>query len=46
MARLRRQLREVLRPSEVGRWEEVRGRLNRVLLGWSNYFFHGTRLMA
>ena len=46
VARLRRKVREVLRPAEVGRWEEVRGRLNRVLLGWSNYFSHGTRLMA
>jgi len=46
VARLRRKVREVLRPSELGRWEEVRGRLNRVLVGWSNYFSHGTRLMA
>ena len=46
VARLRRKVREVLRPAEVGRWEEVRGRLNRVLAGWSNYFSHGTRLMA
>ena len=46
VARLRRKVREVLRPAEVGRWEEVRDRLNRVLAGWSNYFSHGTRLMA
>ena len=46
VARLRRKVHEVLRPSEVGRWEEVRGRLNRVLVGWSNYFSYGTRLMA
>ena len=46
VARLRRKLREVLRPPEVGRWEEVSGRLNRVLLGWSNDFSYGTRLMA
>jgi RNA-directed DNA polymerase len=46
VARLRRKVSEVLRPSEVGRWEEVRDRLNRVLVGWSSYFSYGTRLMA
>ena len=46
VARLRRKVHGVLRPSEVGRWEEVRDRLNRVLVGWSNYFSYGTRLMA
>ena len=37
------QVHGVFGPSEVGRWEEVRGRLNRVLEGWSNYFSYGTR---
>ncbi len=46
VARLRRKVREVLRPGGVGRWEDVRDRLNRVLVGWSSYFSHGTRLMA
>jgi RNA-directed DNA polymerase len=46
VARLKRKVREVLRPSEVRPWEEVSGRLNRVLVGWSHYFSHGTRLMA
>ncbi len=46
VARLKRKVHAVLRPSEVGRWEEVSGRLNRVLVGGSNYFSHGTRLMA
>ena len=32
VARLRRKVREVLRPGEVGCWEQVRGRLNRVLV--------------
>ena len=38
VARLRRKVHEVLRPVEAGRWEEVRDRLNRVLVGWSSYF--------
>ena len=41
VARLRRKVREVLRPPEVGRWEELSGRLNRVWVGWSNYFSTG-----
>ena len=43
VARLRRKVHGVLRPSEVGRWEEVRDRLNRVLVGWSNYFSYCIR---
>jgi RNA-directed DNA polymerase len=46
VARLKRKVREVLRPSEVRPWGEVSGRLNRVLGGWSQYFSYGTRLMA
>ncbi len=46
VARLKRKVHALLRPAEVGRWEEVSGRLNRVLVGWSNYFSYGTRLMA
>lgn len=37
---------DLLRPSHVGPWEEVRDRLNRMLRGWSAYFSYGTRLMA
>jgi RNA-directed DNA polymerase len=40
--RLKRKLHEVLRPWNVGPWEEVAGRLNRKLRGWSNYFAYGT----
>ena len=38
VARLKRKVHALLRPAEVGRWEEVSGRLNRVLVGWANYF--------
>lgn len=34
------------RPAEVECWEEVSGRLNRVLLGWPSCFSNGTRLLA
>jgi len=37
---------EILVPSNVAPWDEVRGRLNRLLRGWSGYFDYGTRLMA
>ena len=44
--RLKQKMRELLRPSNVGTWEEVRDRLNRSLRGWSNYFSYGTRMPA
>lgn len=46
VGRLKQKLREQLRPSKVGAWEEVRDRLNRSLRGWTNYFCYGTRLPA
>jgi RNA-directed DNA polymerase len=42
VARLRGKVREVLRPSNVGNWAEVRDRLNPRLRGWAGYFCYGT----
>ncbi len=44
--RLKRKLHEVLRPWNAGTWEEVAGGVNRMLVGWSNYFSHGTLYSA
>ena len=44
--RLKQKVGTLLRPSNVGRWEEICGRLNRMLVGWTNYFHHGTRKPA
>jgi len=33
----------LLKPRNVGTWQDVRGDLNRLLRGWSGYFSHGTR---
>lgn len=44
--RLKEKVRAVLRPSNVGTWEQVRDRLNTMLRGWAGYFSHGTRYMA
>jgi RNA-directed DNA polymerase len=40
--RVKRKLHEVLRPWNTGAWPEVADRVNRVLVGWSGYFGHGT----
>jgi RNA-directed DNA polymerase len=44
--RLKARVGEILPPSNVAPWGEVRGRLNRLLRGWAAYFAYGTRLMA
>ena len=44
--RLKARVGEILVPSNVAPWDEVCGRLNRLLRGWSGYFAYGTRLMA
>ncbi len=44
--RLKDKVGEVLVPGNMGAWPEVRGRLNRLLRGWTGYFSHGTRLQA
>src|SRR3954453_2293269 len=44
--RLKGRVREIMAPSNVAPWEEVRDRLNHLLRGWASYFSYGTRLMA
>lgn len=44
--RVKRKLHEVLRPRNVGPLKDVVGRVNRLLMGWSNYFCHGTVYFA
>jgi RNA-directed DNA polymerase len=42
--RLKAKVSDILVPGNTGAWPEVRGRLNRLLKGWSAYFGYGTRL--
>jgi RNA-directed DNA polymerase len=44
--RLKTKVGNLLKPGNNDPWPEVRDTLNRSLLGWSNYFCHGTRRSA
>jgi RNA-directed DNA polymerase len=44
--RLKTRVAEILVPSNVAPWDDVRTRLNNLLRGWATYFSYGTRLMA
>jgi RNA-directed DNA polymerase len=44
--RVKQKVGDLLEPSNMGTWDEVRGRLNQMLRGWSAYFRYGTRLQA
>jgi len=46
VARIKGKVGNLLLPSNTGTWEEVRGRLNQILRGWSAYFSYGTRAAA
>jgi RNA-directed DNA polymerase len=44
--RLKDEVGAMLVPGNVGRWEEVRKRLNRLLRGWGGYFSPGSHYAA
>jgi RNA-directed DNA polymerase len=44
--RIQQKVGDLLIPVNVGEWEEVRGRLNQILRGWSAYFSYGSRATA
>src|SRR4051794_10880773 len=44
--RLKVRVAEIIVPSNVAPWDDVRTRLNNLLRGWASYFSYGTRLMA
>jgi RNA-directed DNA polymerase len=46
VARIKEKVGDLLVPSNVGTWPEVRNRLNRILRGWSAYYSYGTRMPA
>jgi RNA-directed DNA polymerase len=46
VARIKQKVGDLLIPSNVGTWPEVRDRLNQILRGWSAYFSYGTRTQA
>jgi RNA-directed DNA polymerase len=46
ISRLRQKVGDLLTRRNMAPWAEVRDHLNKILLGWSNYFGYGTTLMA
>jgi RNA-directed DNA polymerase len=46
VARVKQKVGDLLVPSNVGAWPEVRVRLNQILRGWSAYFSYGSRATA
>ncbi len=46
VTRIKQKVGDVLVPSNVAPWEEVRNQLNQILRGWRAYFSYGTRMPA
>jgi RNA-directed DNA polymerase len=46
IGRVKRKLHEVLSPWNTGAWPQVADRVNRIVVGWSNYFSHGALYYA
>jgi len=42
IGKLKQRVYDLLRPSEMAAWEEVRNRLNAILRGWKAYFSYGS----
>ncbi|MGI8743588.1 MAG: group II intron maturase-specific domain-containing protein [Bryobacteraceae bacterium] len=43
VARIKEKVGDLLVPGNVGKWQDVRDRLNHKLRGWPAYFSYGTR---
>jgi RNA-directed DNA polymerase len=46
VSRLRQKVGDLLEPSNVEPWPEVRDHLNKMLQGWANYFSYGTTALV
>lgn len=44
--RVKQKVNDLLTPSQVGTWDEIRTRLDQTLHGWTAYFSYGTRTLA